>query len=112
MIIYGALLVPDVTVNSLSAFLRNFGEEDFIMRMFFIGYYGIALPIAAILGLWLGFSYYGVWAGLCLGCLSICAVVLKKLKDVDMEAVILRISKEVKEKGRNQGIEMMALEKL
>jgi len=93
--IYGALLVPDVTVNSLSAFLRNLGEEDFIMRMFFIGYYGIALPLAGILGLGLDFSYYGVWGGLSLGCLTICVVVFKRFKDLDLEAVILRISKEV-----------------
>lgn len=55
--IYAIILVPDVCVNAFGAYLRNFGEEDFVMRSFLIGYYAIAIPLSVVLGFVFDLSY-------------------------------------------------------
>lgn len=112
MTMYCIVLVPDLCLNTFSAYLRNFGEENFVMKVFLYGYYGVCIPIATIATHVLKLNYWGAWLSFCVSCLVVFVIITRKLLSIDMDKRIVEMNDRAKIKEPTKEIELEEVEVL
>jgi len=99
---YFFVIFGDLICNTLAAILRVFGEDRFGLKGFLWNNYGIGLSCSLLFGVWLGFGFYGVWISLVLGFYVMLVISAIKLKKLDWEKAVHKVSTEHKRKSFNE----------
>jgi len=99
LLIYSFGMHFDLCCNSFANLLRTLGQDKFVLKAFFVSYYGVGLTCAIIASLWLGYGYHGVWGSVIFGCFVMLALDLVRFFGLDWEFEVKKISNEMRRKS-------------
>lgn len=103
LMLAGIFQVFDGTQAAAAGALRGLKDTTAPMLIAALGYWGIGIPVGAVLGFWLGWQGAGLWVGLVLGLIVVAGLLLRRW------ALLVRVVAEQRELPMGSAVPSPAL---